>query len=89
MKMRGFTIIETMIVIAILGILSAVIAPVIFGTNTTQPISTGINGTVEERCMGGLKFIIDRSGRATQIMDTLGHGVACTSQTASTMARPQ
>jgi prepilin-type N-terminal cleavage/methylation domain-containing protein len=77
MKQKGFTLIELMIVLAILGIVIAVAAPVILGHTPGSNASYGVNGLVESRCVDGLKFIVDNRGHATQVMDTLGHGVPC------------
>jgi prepilin-type N-terminal cleavage/methylation domain-containing protein len=80
MKDQGFTLIEFMIVIAILCILAAVIYPAVVGRpNGASPpaYSMGINGVIEERCIAGFKFVVGGEGRPTQVLDQFGKGVAC------------
>ena len=75
---NGFTLIELMIVVAIISIVVALVMPVISGTGTggAQNLSFGVHGLVETRCINGYMFTVSEGG-ARQIMDELGHGVKC------------
>ena len=82
MKTRGFTLIELMMIVAILIILALVIAPAIIGGKSagSSGYSIGINGTVEERCIAGYKFVVGSKGQPTQVLDQFGKGVPCDNQ---------
>ena len=77
MKQRGFTLIETTVVIVIVLTVILMAAPFVNGTGTGNSISYGYNGLTESRCIDGYKFIVSQDGGARQIMDELGKGVKC------------
>jgi prepilin-type N-terminal cleavage/methylation domain-containing protein len=84
MKTRGFTLIELMIVIAIIGMVAIIAVTgvnsgsTLSGINSGSTLSAGWNGLVEERCINGYKFVLGSRGRGmTQIVDDQGHGVKC------------
>ena len=78
-RFRAFTLVELMIVIAILVILAAIIVPAATGERTSTPanLSWGFNGVTESRCIDGYRFVVGHDGGARQIMDEMGRGVRC------------
>ena len=77
MKQRGFTLIEVMVVIVMVGIVCITAANIVMGTAVGSSVSWGVNGMTESRCIEGYKFVIGENGTPRQILDELGKGVRC------------
>lgn len=77
MKQKGFTLIEVMIVFAIMSILAALVLPFIFGQSQSSNISWGFNGATETRCISGVQFVVGPRGYAQQIIGANGSPITC------------
>jgi len=68
-KTRGFTLIEVLIVIAILGIVASIALRAINDQSTTRP---------ETSCISGMTFTNPyNSDEARQVLDVDGKGIPC------------
>lgn len=77
MKQHGFTIIEMMIVVAIVAIVGMIVIGGITGTNSGNTVSWGVNGMTEMRCINGYTFIVSHNGQARQVLDEFGKAAKC------------
>lgn len=72
---RAFTLIELMIVCAIIGIITAIVVPALSGSSNDAQFGWG--GTTETRCQGGFKVVVGAQGFVQQLVDQNGHGIPC------------
>jgi Tfp pilus assembly protein PilE len=77
MRQRGITLIEVMVVMAIIMIIGTIVLGAVGASNGNSNVSIGINGVMESRCVEGYKFIVDQNGHSRQILDEFGKGVKC------------
>lgn len=75
--MKGFTIIEAIIVLAIIGLIGTIIVGVATTGVTGSSLSYGFNGMVETRCVEGYKYVVGAEGGARQMFDENGKGIKC------------
>lgn len=77
MKQRGFTLIEMMIGLVIVGIVITMVTSIIASLNNNSTVTWGVNGMTEMRCINGYMFVISHNGQARQVIDEFGKGAKC------------
>lgn len=81
-SMKGFTLIELMIVIVMILIVGIIVAGAVNGHNAGNDVSFGYNGIVETRCIDGYKVLVSDGGRyggtrLEQLRDQDGKAIPC------------
>lgn len=77
MRQRGFTLIEVLVVIVMIGIVCITVANIAMGVAVGSSVSWGVNGVTEMRCIDGYKFVLGEKGNITQMLDNEGKGMPC------------
>lgn len=73
-KCSGFTLIELMIVVAIIAILAAILIPVIRGDGK---VSIGPGGLVESRCINGFEYLVTEKAQPVVVRNEDGGPKTC------------